>query len=65
MYIKADDSYKDIAKDFETRFDTSHYELVRPLPKAKNKKGIWLMKDELVEKIMLKFVELRAKLIVT
>ena len=40
MYIKADDSYKDIAKDFETRFDTSHYELVRPLPKAKNEKGI-------------------------
>ena len=65
MYIKTDDIYKGIAKDVETRFDTSHYELVRPLPKAKNKKGIWLMKDELGEKIMVKFVELRAKLIVT
>ena len=40
MYIKTDDIYKGIAKDVETRFDTSHYELVRPLPKAKNKKGI-------------------------
>ena len=65
MYIKTDDIYKDIAKDVETRFDTSHYELVRPLPKTKNEKGIWLMKDELGEKIMIKFVELRAKLIVT
>ena len=64
MYIKTDDIYKDIAKDVETRFDTSHYELVRPLPKAKNKKRIWLMKDELAEKIMVKFFELRAKLIV-
>ena len=27
VYIKPDDIYKDIAKDVETRFDTSNYEL--------------------------------------
>ena len=36
VYIKTDDIYKDIAEDFETRFDTSNYELDRPLPKGKN-----------------------------
>ena len=33
VYIKTDDSYKDIAEDVETRFDTSNHELDRPLPK--------------------------------
>ena len=33
--IKTDDIYKDIAEDVETRFDTSNYELDRPLPKEK------------------------------
>ena len=33
--IKTDDIYKDIAKDVESRFDTSNYELDRPLPKEK------------------------------
>ena len=27
VYIKTDDIYKDIARDVETRFDTSNYEL--------------------------------------
>ena len=36
VYIKADDIYKEIAEDVETRFDTSNYELDRPLPKEKN-----------------------------
>ena len=31
-YIKTHNIYKDIAKDIETRFQTSNYELVRPLP---------------------------------
>ena len=62
VYIKTDDIYKDIAEDVETRFDTSNYELDRPLPKGKNKKVIGLMKDELGGKIMTKFVGLRAKI---
>ena len=61
VYIKTDDIYKDIAKDVETRFDTSNYELDRSLPKGKIKKIIWLMKNELGGKIMTKFVGLRAK----
>ena len=52
VYIKTNGIYKDIAKDVETRFDTSKYELDRPLPKGKNKKGIGLMKDELGGKIV-------------
>ena len=40
-YIKADDIYKEIAKDVETRFYTSKYELDRPLLRIKNKKGNW------------------------
>ena len=52
VYIKADDIYKDIAEDVETRFDTSNYEVDRPLPKEKNKKVVGLMKDELNRKLM-------------
>ena len=36
IYIKTDDIYKDIAEDVETRFDTSSYEMNRPLLKLKN-----------------------------
>ena len=61
VYIKTDDIYKDIAEDVETRFDTSNYELDRPLPKTKDRKVIGLMKDELGWKIMTKFVGIRAK----
>ena len=52
VYIKTYDIYKGIAKDVETRFDNGNYKLDRPLRKAKNKKIIGLMKDELGEKIM-------------
>ena len=38
VYIKANDIYKDIAEDVETRFDTSNCELDKPLPKGKMKK---------------------------
>ena len=62
-YIKTDDIFKDIAEDVETRFETSNYELDRPLPKGKNKKVIELMKDELVTKIVTTFVGLRTKLV--
>ena len=47
MNIKTKDFYKDIAQDVEERFDTSNYDVDRPLPKGKNKKVIGLMKDEL------------------
>ena len=39
VYIKADDIYKDIADDLETRFDNSNYELDTPLPKKKLKRN--------------------------
>ena len=61
VYIKKDDIYKDIVEDVETRFHTSNYELDRPLPKGKNKTVIGLMNDELGEKIITKFVGIRAK----
>ena len=47
MNIKAEDFYQDIANDVEKRFDTSNYEVDRPLPIGKDKKVIGLMKDEL------------------
>ena len=51
VHVKTDDTYKDIAEDVETRFDTTNDELSRPLPKGKNKKVISVMKDELGGKI--------------
>ena len=61
VHVKTDGIYKDIAEDIETRFDTSNFEIDRPLPKGKNKNVIGLMKDELGRKIVIKFVGLRAK----
>ena len=61
VHVKTDDIYKNIPKDVETRFDTSTFELDRPLSKAKDKKVIWLMKVELGRQIMKEFVWLRAK----
>ena len=46
VYIKTDDIYKDNAAGAETRYDTSNYELDRPLPIRKNKKVIGLMKNK-------------------
>ena len=61
LHIKTNDFYKDIASDVENRFDTSDYEVNRPLPTGKNKKVIGLMKDELGGKIITEFVTLRPK----
>ena len=61
MNIKTEDFYEDIANDIEKRFDTSNYEVGRPLPIGKNKKVIGLMKDELGGKIVTEFVTLRPK----
>ena len=62
--IETEDFYRDIAKDVDSRFDTSGYskEDNRPLPIGLNKKVIGLMKDELSGKIMTEFVALRAKM---
>ena len=59
VYIKTDDTYKNIAEDMQTRCDTSNSKLDRPLTKGKHKKVIGLKKDELGGKIMK--VGLRAK----
>ena len=61
MNIKTEDFYKDIANDVEKRFDTSNYEVDRPLPRGKNKKVIGLVKDELGGRIMMEFITLRPK----
>ena len=44
-HVKANDIYKHIAKDFETRFGTLNYELNRGLTREKSKKVIGVMKD--------------------
>ena len=61
MNIKTNDFYKDISSDVEKRFETSNYEVNRPLPTGKDKKVIGLMKDELGGKIITEFVTLRPK----
>ena len=61
MNIKTNDFYEDISNDVENRFDTSNYEVNRPLPMGENKKVISLMKDELGGKIITEFVTLRPK----
>ena len=60
--IETDNFYKDIADDVKDRFDTSGYNLSRPLPVGLNKKVIGLMKDELGGEIMTEFVTLRPKM---
>ena len=46
VYIKTLHAYKDTAEDVEIRFDTSNYELDRPLTKGENKKVIGIMKND-------------------
>ena len=38
IHIKKEDVYEGIVADIEKRFDTSNYEVDRPLPTGKNKK---------------------------
>ena len=61
MNIKTNDFFEDITNDVEIRFDTSNYEVNRPLPMGKNNKIIGLMNDELGGKIITEFVTLRPK----
>ena len=44
IHVKTEDVYEEIADDVEKIFDTSNYEVDRPLPTGKNKKVIGLMK---------------------
>ena len=59
IHIKTEDFFKDIAENVKKRFDTSNYEVDRPLPKQLNKNMIGLMKDILGGKIITEFVALR------
>ena len=61
MSIKTNEFYKDISDDVECKFDTSNYEVKRPLLMGKNKKVIGLMKDELGGEIITEFIFLRPK----
>ena len=61
IHIKTEDFYKDIADDVKKRYDTSTYEVDRPLPKGMNENAIGLMKDELGGKIITEFVVLLPK----
>ena len=58
IHVKTDDIYKDIVEDVGTRFDTSNFEIDRPLPKEKNKKALGLIEDEWGGQIMKQFVGL-------
>ena len=49
------------SKHLETKFDTSDYELERPLSKDKNKKVNGLMKNEIGRNVMTEFAALRPK----
>ena len=60
LNVKKDNIYKDV----ETRFDASNFEIDGPLPKAKNKKVIGLIKEELIGQIMKEFVAIRAKYVI-
>ena len=61
MNIKTNDFYKDVSSDVDNKFDTSIYEVNRPLPMGKNKKVIGLMKDELGGEIITEVITLRPK----
>ena len=62
FHVKTEEIQEDTAKEVEKRFDTSNYELQRPLPKRKKtKKMIGLMKNDISGKKMEEFEVLRAK----
>ena len=59
IHIKTEYVYEDVAH--EKTFDTSNYEVSRPLPAGKNKKLIGLMKEKLGRKIIIEFATLTPK----
>ena len=60
IHIKTKDVYKDNANYAERRFNTSDYDVSRPLPIGKNEKMNGLVKNELGGKIMTEVVALRS-----
>ena len=46
VYVKTDDTYKDIKEDVEKIFGLSNYEIDRSLPNGNNEKVIGLMKNK-------------------
>ena len=58
VHVKADDIYKEITEDVETRFETSNFELDKPF--LKEKIIIGLLKDELRRQVMKEFFGLKA-----
>ena len=65
IHIKTENFYVDIADDVEKRYDTSNFEVDRPLPKGVNKKFIGLIKDELGKTNITEFAALDQKHILT
>ena len=64
VHIKTEDRNKDISEDVRKRFDTSNYEVDRPLPIGKNEKDVGLMNDKFGEKIKKKLLDNNQKVIV-
>ena len=50
VHVKSEDVNEQFAEEVEQRFDTSNYEVERPLPIGEKNKVIGLMKDELSRK---------------
>ena len=61
IHLKTKDVYEDIANDVKQIFETSNYDINRPLPIGKNIKVIILMKEKLGGKIMTEYVGFRPK----
>ena len=59
VHLKAEDIYKDIAEDVETRFGTSNFEIDKPLPVGK--KNDWVNERWIRWTNHETFVRLRAK----
>ena len=56
IFIKMNDIYTDIGKDFQIRCSAPNYESDQLLRNGKNRNVIDLMKDELDRQIMKEFV---------
>ena len=55
VYIKTEEFYVDVANNSDKRFDSSNYELDRPLRCLKNKSVFGKTEDEFGRKILTEF----------